>query len=607
MSGPRATDADLSRLSANSATTAVTNSGTHAAAAPDADDALLVVRDLRVSFGRTLAVDGVSFDVGHNERVALVGESGSGKSVTALSILRLVRDAEMTGEIRFLGQSLLASTPTPTSAALSERQMRGVRGAQIAMIFQEPMTALNPLFTIGNQITETLRLHEGLQPAEAAKRTVHLLERCGLSDPARKAKRHAHQLSGGERQRAMIAMALACRPRLLIADEPTTALDMTIRAQIVDLLLDLQQEASKGSNASGASGMSILLITHDLNLVQRFAQRVAVMEHGRIVETGSVSHVFAAPSDPYTVRLLDSRPQRTVKPFASGAPILLEAQQVSVAFAGQAGARWWRRPVPVQALRNVSLTVRQGETLGIVGESGSGKSTLAMALLGLQRLAHGNVVFDGRSLAAYRTGSRRQRSGQGSGQADANGAGGQAPEALPQGELALGAKLQVVFQDPYSALSPRQTIGRIVGEGLALHRPDLSAEARRVRVIETLQAVGLDAGVLSRYPHAFSGGQRQRIAIARALVVEPRLLILDEPTSALDVSVQRQVLGLLTQLQRDRDLAYIFISHDLEVIAAMAHRIIVMRNGEVVEQGEMQDVASAPQHAYTKQLFSARR
>lgn len=594
---------------------------------------LLSVRDLRVAFGRAVAVDGVSFDVGHNERLALVGESGSGKSVTALSILRLVRDADMSGEIRFLGRSLLASAPASSGAgatgsapdakptALSERQMRGVRGAQIAMIFQEPMTALNPLFTIGNQIAETLRLHEGLLPADAAKRTVYLLERCGLSDPARKALRYAHQLSGGERQRAMIAMALACKPRLLIADEPTTALDMTIRAQIVDLLLDLQQEASQGGDVSGglaatqgsgvsdAGGMSILLITHDLNLVQRFAQRVAVMERGRIVETGSVAHVFAAPSDPYTVRLLDSRPQRAVNPIAADAPILLEAQQVGVAFAGQAGARWWRRPAPIQALRNVSLTVRQGETLGIVGESGSGKSTLAMALLGLQRLAHGDVIFEGRSLAAYRAGGRNRQRGNGQASLEKTTDEGdeKTPEAPAQGELALRARLQVVFQDPYSALSPRQTIGRIVGEGLGLHRPDLSAEARRVRVIDTLQAVGLDAGVLSRYPHAFSGGQRQRIAIARALVVEPRLLILDEPTSALDVSVQRQVLALLTQLQRDRDLAFVFISHDLEVIAAMAHRVIVMRHGEVVEQGAMHAVASAPQHAYTKQLFAARR
>ncbi|MCY0386373.1 dipeptide ABC transporter ATP-binding protein [Robbsia sp. Bb-Pol-6] len=527
---------------------------------------LLAVDDLKIAFGARTVVDGVTFSIGEGERFALVGESGSGKSVSAMAIPRLLRDARIEGGLRFAGQDLMQA---------SERTLRGLRGAQIAMIFQEPMTALNPLFTIGAQIAETLTLHEGLNAAQAARRTLALLARCGIAEPARRAQRYAHQLSGGERQRAMIAMALACRPRLLIADEPTTALDMTIRAQIVDLLLDLQRDAAT------TRPMAVLLITHDLNLVRRFAQRVAVMERGRIVESGDVGSIFAAPAHPYTRRLLDSLPQRDVRPLAAGAPVVMRADAVSVTFATPRGGKLsgWRRAAPTIALDAVDLVVHQGETLGVVGESGSGKSTLAMALLGLQRLAGGTVEFNARPLAAYR-GARRTE---------------------------LRAGLQVVFQDPYSALSPRQTVGRIVGEGLALHRPDLDAETRRARVVATLAEVGLDADVLHRYPHAFSGGQRQRIAIARALVVEPRMLILDEPTSALDVSVQRQVLALLGRLQRERDLAYLFISHDLDVIAAVSHRILVMRAGRVVEEGETGALLAAPHHPYSRALFSAAR
>ena len=536
---------------------------------------LLAVEDLRVAFGDTQAVDGISFTIHEGERIALVGESGSGKSVTALALLRLLRDARVGGQIRFAGEDLQRA---------SEADIRRLRGADIAMIFQEPMTALNPLYTVGEQIAETLRLHEGLGATEAARQTVSLLDRCGIADPGRRANSYPHQLSGGERQRAVIAMALAGRPRLLIADEPTTALDMTIRAQVIALLLELQREAA------ATRPMAILLITHDLNLVRRFAERVAVMEHGRIVESGAVESLFSAPTHPYTKRLLDSRPKREVQLVADEAPIVLAADRISVSFAtsgarkrGRAWWRWWQPSPPTIALNHVSLSVRRGETVGVVGESGSGKSTLAMALLGLQRIERGAgsgaILFDGRPLDAYRGAERRR----------------------------LRAKLQVVFQDPYSALSPRQTIGRIVEEGLALHRPELDAQTRRERVIATLAEVGLGADVLGRYPHAFSGGQRQRIAIARALVVEPQLLILDEPTSALDVSVQRQVLALLSRLQRTRDLAYVFISHDLEVVAAMSHRLIVMRAGEVVETGVTSDLMTAPTHPYTQTLFAAAR
>lgn len=542
----------------------------------DAVPSLLDVRALRVVFGEhgagggaSAAVDGIEFTIAEGERFALVGESGSGKSVTALAVLRLLRDARVDGAIRFGGQDL---------TTLSDREMRARRGAEIAMVFQEPMTALNPLFTVGEQIAETLRLHDGVDAAEAIRRTVALMQRCGIAQPASRARSYAHQLSGGERQRVMIAMALACRPRLLIADEPTTALDMTIRAQIVSLLCDLQDDAARNGRP-----MAILLITHDLNLVRRFAQRIAVMAHGRIVESGAVDSVFADPRHAYTRRLLESRPQREVRPLAADAPVLLSADGVRVSFATRDPVRWWRRSPPRDAVNNVSLQVRRGETLGIVGESGSGKSTLAMALLGLQRLSHGAVNFDGRPLQAY---LRDRRAG---------------------GLSKLRAGVQVVFQDPYSALSPRQTIGRIVEEGLALHQPTLTAHARRARVVQTLAEVGLDADVLPRYPHAFSGGQRQRIAIARALVVSPRVLILDEPTSALDVSVQQQVLAMLARLQRTHDLAYVFISHDLDVVAAMSHRIMVMRDGHVVEEGEVMQLMASPEHAYSRALFAAAR
>ncbi|WP_241288137.1 ABC transporter ATP-binding protein [Burkholderia stabilis] len=524
---------------------------------------LLSLEHLHVRFGDTVAVEDVTLAIGRGERVALVGESGSGKSVTALSILRLLRDADVSGTIRFAGQDL---------SAKSEREMRGLRGSDIAMIFQEPMTALNPLYTIGVQIGETIVLHDGVSAVEARKRAIALLARTGVAEPERRVDSYPHQLSGGQRQRAMIAMALACRPRLLLADEPTTALDVTIRAQIVDLLLELQREEAE------KRGMAILLITHDLNLVRHFAERVAVMERGRLVESGPVERIFAQPEHPYTQRLLSSRPQRAVAPVMPIAPVVLDARHVSVQFARKRpGFAGWFGTVPVTAVADVSVSVRQGETLGIVGESGSGKSTLAMALLGLQKTAGGEIEFQGRALSTYR--GREQ--------------------------TALRSNMQVVFQDPFSSLSPRHTIERIVGEGLELHRPEMTPDARRVKSLAVLREVGLDRTVLHRYPHEFSGGQRQRIAIARALVLEPRILILDEPTSALDVSIQQQVLKLLANLQQKYNLGYVFISHDLEVIGAMAHRVAVMQGGAVVESGEVAEIFTKPSHPYTQKLLKA--
>ncbi|GAB2180736.1 dipeptide ABC transporter ATP-binding protein [Denitratisoma sp. agr-D3] len=523
---------------------------------------LLDIRNLSVSFGQGdstfQAVRDVSFAIQPGERFALVGESGSGKSVTALSVLRLVADARTQGRILWQGENLLDK---------SERQMRGVRGAEIAMIFQEPMTALNPLYSVGRQIVEAIELHEGLPRAAAEQRAVALLARTGIPQPEVKFHSYPHQLSGGQRQRAMIAMALACKPKLLLADEPTTALDVTIRAQIVELLKDLQAEY----------GLAIMLITHDLNLVRSFAHRVGVMEKGRLVECAATDALFAAPREPYTRMLIESRPRREVDAVPGDAPQLLQADRVTVGFPGKSSDwRWWRK-TPVEVVRQVSLTLAEGETLGIVGESGSGKTTLAMALLGLQKTVGGQVAFLGQSLA------RMDRA------------------ALK----ALRAKVQVVFQDPFGSLSPRMTIADIVGEGLALHQPELSADERTQRVAEVLAEVGLDATALNRYPHEFSGGQRQRIAIARVLVLKPRLLILDEPTSALDVSIQQQVLQLLAALQRKYRLSYLFISHDLAVVRAMSHRIMVLKDGRVVEMGETEALLAAPQDAYTRDLFAA--
>ncbi len=521
---------------------------------------LLEVDRLSVRFGDATVVDEVSFAIGAGEKFALVGESGSGKSITALSILRLVDAATTTGSIRFDGQELTTK---------SEREMRGLRGADVSMIFQEPMTALNPLYTVGNQIGEVLELHEGLRPNAARARSVELLAKTGIPEPERRLDAYPHQLSGGQRQRAMIAMALACRPKLLIADEPTTALDVTIQAQILALLDDLQREM----------GMALLFITHDLNLVRRFTHRIGVMERGKLVETGPTADVFAQPRHPYTQRLLASRPQRVVQPVPADAPVLMEGRGVDVTFPIPLG---WFRKRDFVAVRQATLALRRGETLGIVGESGSGKTTLGMALLALQPIAAGEVSLGGRRI-----------------------------DDAPRDELRrMRRRMQVVFQDPFASLSPRMTVGQIVGEGLALHRPELSAAERERAVLAMLDEVGLSerhgvATVLQRYPHEFSGGQRQRIAIARAVVLQPELLVLDEPTSALDVSVQQQVLRLLADLQQRYGMSYVFISHDLAVVRAMSHRVMVMKDGRVVEEGEAQALFAAPREAYTRELLAA--
>ncbi|MBZ0106364.1 MAG: ABC transporter ATP-binding protein [Sulfuricella denitrificans] len=528
---------------------------------------LLSLDRLSVSFGRpgqyADAVQEAGFDIQAGEKLALVGESGSGKSVTALSILQLHDPRQVHypgGSIRFQGHELMG---------LAEGEMRKIRGRDIAMIFQEPMTSLNPLYSIGEQLMEPLLAHEAISKPAARKRMVELLARTGIPEPGKRFDDFPHMLSGGQRQRVMIAMALACSPKLLIADEPTTALDVTIQAQILDLLEDLQKEFS----------MAVLLITHDLNLVRRFADRICVMQQGRIVEQAPVTDLFAAPQHPYTRHLLQSQPQRLVTPEETRAletmPPLLEASGVSCVFSSKAG--FFRRTVSsVRAVDDATLSLRSGETLGIVGESGSGKTTLGMCLLRLQDCT-GQIRFNGADLAGF---SQRQL-------------------------RPLRRDFQIVFQDPYSSLSPRLTVEQIVGEGLGIHFPQLDRKQRRERILAIMEEVGLEESMLWRYPHEFSGGQRQRIAIARVAVLEPKLILLDEPTSALDVSVQKQVLDLLRSLQQRHGMSYLFITHDLRVIRAMAHRMIVMQSGRVVEAGETEALFEAPQQEYTRALLRA--
>ena len=533
--------------------------------------ALLQVTGLRVAFGGVEVVKGIDFSIAPGEKLALVGESGSGKTVTALSLLRLAMNAQCSGSARFAqpaGELDLL--------AISEQQLRGIRGRDIAMIFQEPMTALNPLFTVGDQVAEVLQLKMGLARAQSMSAAIALLASTGIPEPERRAQSYPHQLSGGQRQRAMIAMALACKPKLLLADEPTTALDVTVRAQILDLLAALQQEY----------GMAVLMITHDLNLVRKFADRVAVMENGRIVEQGPVADVFSDPQHAYTRKLIDSRPVRNV--IEAGAvlqageaqAVPLQAKAVSVSYAiARPGVRGWFSKAAFVAVRNANFVVRVGRTLGVIGESGSGTSTLALAALGLQPF-RGELQVAGR---AWGTDARSDKS--------------------------LRRIVQVVFQDPFSSLSPRMTVEEIVGEGLHVHEPAIGTVQRQQRVLAALVEVGLDErqfpNLLSRYPHEFSGGQRQRIAVARALIVQPQLLVLDEPTSALDVTIQKQVLELLQRLQRERGLSYLLITHDVDVIRAMAHDVLVMKDGEIIESGEVAQVLDAPQHPYTLTLVTA--
>jgi microcin C transport system ATP-binding protein len=538
-----------------------------------ADFNLIDINHLNLSFGRKTVISDFSLKINAGERIAIVGESGSGKTLTGLSIMGLLPEgASITGEI-----NCQINQKSQNLLALSEAQMRSIRGKDIAMIFQEPMTALNPLYTVGNQIMEAVQCHEPtLSNAVCQQRAIELLERTGIPQAAERFSYYPHQLSGGQRQRAMIAMALACKPRLLIADEPTTALDPSLRIQILDLLKDLQEDAKSHG------GMAVILITHDLNMVRHFAQRVAVMYQGKLLECKSTEEVFNQPDHPYTNSLVNSKPVRNVLPLVPIAPVLLKAEQVSVAYP-QAGkgalvesfgrglqqfikgfhfSDLWKREYQ-QVVKDVSLELRQGETLGLIGESGSGKSTLAMALLDLLGQTGAKV----------------------SGQVEVLGHDWLKLNASERSRLR--ASFQVIFQDPFGSLSPRMTVGQIVGEGLSLHQADLSADARKARVIDVLKEVGLDRTAYSRYPHEFSGGQRQRIAIARALILKPQILVLDEPTSALDVTIQKQILALLADLQHKYNMAYLLISHDLEVVEAMSHRVITLKKGKQIKHQEL--------------------
>jgi microcin C transport system ATP-binding protein len=524
---------------------------------------LIRVEDLSVDFrggGKiTHAVKHVSFDIGHAETVALVGESGSGKTVTALSILKLLpypSASHPSGKIWFKGENL---------TSLRDSALRAIRGDRISMIFQEPMTSLNPLHTIEQQVGEVLKIHRGLSDRAARIRVLDLLDKVGIDDPKGRLASYPHQLSGGQRQRVMIAMALANEPDLLIADEPTTALDVTIQAQILDLLAKLKAEFN----------MAMLLITHDLGIVRKMADRVCVMNNGEIVERGATQQIFASPQHPYTKHLLASEPKGSPPPANAKAPTILEAKDLRVWFPIKRG--FLRSIVGyIKAVDGIDLAVKEGQTLGVVGESGSGKTTLGLALLRLVSSV-GPIVYLGNRIDGYD--SKRMRP--------------------------LRRHMQIVFQDPYGSLSPRLSVGQIIEEGLAIQNPGLSQDERNARVSRALKEVGLDPAFRDRYPHEFSGGQRQRIAIARALVLEPKFLILDEPTSALDVSVQAQIVDLLRDLQRRHKLAYLFISHDLKVVRALANSIIVLRYGKVVEQGPARTVFAKPKTDYTKALLAA--
>ncbi|MFJ2364085.1 ABC transporter ATP-binding protein [Pseudomonas sp. NPDC087697] len=518
-------------------------------------DNLIEIRDLNVAFSGQAAVRNLCLDIRPGECLALVGESGSGKSVTAHSILQLLPDGGTTssGSIRYRGQELLGADVVT---------LRALRGNRIAMIFQEPMTSLNPLHSVEKQIGETLLVHKGLGGKAAQKRTLELLELVGIQKPKERLKAYPHQLSGGQRQRVMIAMALACEPELLIADEPTTALDVTVQRKILLLLKSLQQRL----------GMSLLLISHDLNLVRSIAQRVCVMRGGEIVEQAECEHLFNQPQHPYSRLLLNAEPEGEALPRDEREAVL-EVDNLSVRFPLSGGL--FQRKTWLRAVDGISLSIQRGKTLGIVGESGSGKSTLGQAILRLLD-SKGSICFQGKAL-----------------------------DSLNQKQLRPWRKqMQVVFQDPFGSLSPRMSVAQIISEGLEVHS-QLSAAECEAQVIQVLKEVGLDPQSRHRYPHEFSGGQRQRIAIARALVLKPALILLDEPTSALDRTVQKQVVALLRQLQEKHGLTYLFISHDLAVVRALAHDMIVIKDGKVVERGASHEVFDAPQHPYTKELLAA--
>lgn len=530
---------------------------------------LVQIRDLTIRFGRKTVVDKLNLEITSGERFAIVGESGSGKTLTGLSLIGLLPEsAQISGRV-----DLSCNGQTLDVLKLASSELRSIRGKEVAIIFQEPMTALNPVYTIGNQIVEAVQCHEPLLSyAQAKERAFYLLKRTGIPEVEERFNYYPHQLSGGQRQRAMIAMALACKPRLLIADEPTTALDPELRFQILDLLKDLQEDAL----ADG--GMAVVLITHDLNMVRYFANRVGVMHQGRLLECKLTEELFAHPEHPYTESLVHSQPIRNVLPLVPIAPVLLRANNIHVSYP-KTGAKFWANGLKKflrgfhfsdlfkreydLVVRGVDLSLRQGETLGIIGESGSGKSTLAMALLDLLGQSgarvSGELEILGKNWAQLSKKEHRH----------------------------LRASFQVIFQDPFGSLSPRMTVGQIIAEGLRLHHPQLSEEVIKARVIEALKEVGMDRTAYSRYPHEFSGGQRQRIAIARALILKPQILILDEPTSALDVTIQKQVLGLLSDLQHKYNMAYLLISHDLEVVNAMSHRIITLKKGRQIKHVEV--------------------
>ena len=524
---------------------------------------LLQIRGLDVNFtsggGVTHAVKGASFDIERGKTMALVGESGSGKSVTALSILQLLPypvASHPNGSILFEGEEMLGAPAV---------RLREVRGNRISMIFQEPITSLNPLHSIGRQVAEAIMLHRKIPKAQAWRRAEELFEMVALGETAKRLKAYPHEFSGGQRQRVMIAMALACEPDLLIADEPTTALDVTVQAEILKLLSDLQRRL----------GMSMLMITHDLNIVRHMADEVCVMKSGEIVEAGTTRRIFETPSHAYTQHLLAAEPKGDPLEVAEAAEEVITCDDLKVHFPIKGGVFRSTRGY-VKAVDGVTISVREGQTVGVVGESGSGKTTLGMALLRLERSA-GPIRFRGQEIQ-----------------------GRNFKQMLP-----LRQSMQVVFQDPYGSLSPRLSIGQIVEEGLKVHAAEMPRDERRALIGETLEEVGLDPESQDRYPHEFSGGQRQRVSIARALVLKPRLIVLDEPTSALDMSVQAQIIDLLRELQRKHGLAYLFISHDLKVIRAISHEVVVLRAGKVMEQGPATQIFDAPQHDYTKTLMAA--
>jgi len=539
---------------------------------------LLRYEDLCISFGsgrrEKFAVNHLNLEIGIGERVALVGESGSGKTLTALAPLRLEPEgAKVSGKILWNKKDGKGEVDL---LSMSIEDIREIRGREIAMVFQEPMTALNPLFTIGNQIIEAVQIFQPLiSKADSIDAAIDLLKKTGIPEPDRRFHSYPHQLSGGQRQRAMIAMALACKPRLLIADEPTTALDVSLRLQILDLLKELQEESKDDG------GMGILLITHDLNLVKHFAQRVAVLNQGNLMESGPTKKVFQHPEDPYTRALVNSEPVRNLAPLMPLAPVLLKTEDLSVAYPSSESASWFKKAPSHKVLKKVSFALKQGQTIGVIGESGSGKTTLGMAVLGLLGDSSAEVTGD----------------------VDVLGSDWQTLKPIER--RAMRSSLQVIFQDPFGSLSPRMNILQIVSEGLDVHFPKLSTAERETRVVDMLKEVGLDRSALQRYPHEFSGGQRQRIAIARALILRPQILVLDEPTSALDVSIQKQVLALLTELQKKYNLAYLLISHDLAVIRAMSHEVMVLKGGKVVEFGDTETLIKQPRQTYTKELFAA--